>query len=330
MKITSIKLDSNTPGLYQGLVSTSTPSISWQCEGNEKEWMQYAYQIRIRYESGKFNTVEPVISANSNNIPWPDSPLKSGEEFEISVRVSDKKNATTFSDWSNPIKAQVGILAKDPWPAKFIAMEDQLKVEDQRPPETLFQKTFAISENIKSAKLFSTAAGVYEIEINGQKISDDFLKPGWTTYEKRILHQYYDVSDYIISGQNCIGGRVGAGWYSGHIGMDSINPGEMTSFNHFALGSVITFLHEIVAGISSLKPGYKEFKIRPQPGGGLKKCKLTHVFPYGEIVVEWEIIDNSFNLFVKVPLNTTAEMCCPMELKKWVLELTTLHVTSLI
>lgn len=221
MKITSIKLDSNTPGLYQGLVSTSTPSISWQFEGNEKEWMQYAYQIRIRYESGKeFNTVEPVISANSNNIPWPDSPLKSGEEFEISVRVSDKKNATTFSDWSNPIKAQVGILAKDPWPAKFIAMEDQLKVEDQRPPETLFQKTFAISENIKSAKLFSTAAGVYEIEINGQKISDDFLKPGWTTYEKRILHQYYDVSDYIISGQNCIGGRVGAGWYSGHIGMD--------------------------------------------------------------------------------------------------------------
>lgn len=87
----------------------------------------------------------------------------------------------------------------------------------------------------------------------------------------------------------------------------SINPGEMTSFNHYALGSVANFLHEITGGLSIVEPGYKKFKVHP----GLKFCKVRHESPYGEITVEWNIKGDVFQLGVNVPLNTLGLVVLP-------------------
>ena len=98
----------------------------------------------------------------------------------------------------------------------------------------------------------------------------------------------------------------------------SINPGEMTSFNHYALGSVVNWLHEYVSGISPLSPGWKEILVRPVPGGDLRHAKVSHHSPYGLIECEWKIEedDKTFVLQVTVPPNSRARIVLPGSEKK--------------
>ena len=67
----------------------------------------------------------------------------------------------------------------------------------------------------------------------------------------------------------------------------SINPGEMTSFNHYALGAVADWLHRVVAGLAPAEPGYRRILVRPVPGGGLTSAAARHETPYGEAAVAW-------------------------------------------
>lgn len=90
-----------------------------------------------------------------------------------------------------------------------------------------------------------------------------------------------------------------------------VNPGEMTSFNHYALGAVVDFLHRVVAGLSPAAPGYREVEIRPQPGGGLTSASARHVSPFGEIAVSWEIRDGWFTLDATLPADVTARIVLP-------------------
>jgi alpha-L-rhamnosidase len=61
----------------------------------------------------------------------------------------------------------------------------------------------------------------------------------------------------------------------------SINPGEMTSFNHYALGAVADWLHRTIAGLAPAEPGYRQLAIEPRPGGGLTHASARHRTPYG-------------------------------------------------
>lgn len=91
-----------------------------------------------------------------------------------------------------------------------------------------------------------------------------------------------------------------------------INPGQMTSFNHYALGSVANFLHSVVGGLSPLEPGWKKALIKPQPGGTLTSAKVTFDSPYGPYAVEWSLQGGS-KLHVKasVPPNASARVELP-------------------
>lgn len=93
----------------------------------------------------------------------------------------------------------------------------------------------------------------------------------------------------------------------------SINPGEMTSFNHYALGSVVNWLHEVVGGISPMEPGWRKIKVRPRPGGDLKWARVRHLGPYGIIEVEWWLEGDVFKMTVTVPPNSTALVIGPNE-----------------
>ena len=92
----------------------------------------------------------------------------------------------------------------------------------------------------------------------------------------------------------------------------SINPGEMTSFNHYALGSVVNWLHEYVGGISPLSPGWKDVLVRPIPGGGLKHAGVKHESPFGVIECAWQLnADGRFDLTLNVPPNSRAKVILP-------------------
>ncbi|KAL4794745.1 bacterial alpha-L-rhamnosidase-domain-containing protein [Aspergillus venezuelensis] len=95
----------------------------------------------------------------------------------------------------------------------------------------------------------------------------------------------------------------------------SINPGEMTSFNHYAFGSIINWLHSTVAGISPLSPGWKDIRVRPIPGGNLESAEAVYETSYGRLECKWQILPSKklFSLELLVPPNSRAFVTLPSQ-----------------
>ena len=91
----------------------------------------------------------------------------------------------------------------------------------------------------------------------------------------------------------------------------AINPGEMTSFNHYALGAVADWLHRTVAGLAPAAPGYRRLTIQPRPGGGLTSARARHKTPYGIAACGWQLANDVFTVDVVVPPNTSASVILP-------------------
>ncbi|PSK55436.1 hypothetical protein B9Z65_2825 [Elsinoe australis] len=95
-----------------------------------------------------------------------------------------------------------------------------------------------------------------------------------------------------------------------------INPGEMTSFNHYALGAVADWLHGTVGGISPLEPGWKVIKVRPVPGGNVTSAKVSFDGPYGLVACEWTWQNGKFDMTLQVPSNSSAQVTLPSEISR--------------
>jgi alpha-L-rhamnosidase len=86
-------------------------------------------------------------------------------------------------------------------------------------PSCYLRKSFEIPGEITRATVYAAARGVYELRLNGQRVGDRLLAPEWTSYHHRIQYQTYDVTTQLHQGQNAMGAIIGAGWYSGRIGL---------------------------------------------------------------------------------------------------------------
>jgi alpha-L-rhamnosidase len=91
----------------------------------------------------------------------------------------------------------------------------------------------------------------------------------------------------------------------------SINPGEMTSFNHYALGAVADWMHRVLAGLASLEPGYRTVLVAPQPIADLTWASTRHTSAYGEVAVRWERTGGRLLVDVTVPPNSQAVVRLP-------------------
>ncbi|MBW8730012.1 MAG: alpha-L-rhamnosidase, partial [Terrabacter sp.] len=91
----------------------------------------------------------------------------------------------------------------------------------------------------------------------------------------------------------------------------TINPGEMTSFNHYALGAVADWMHRTIGGIAPLDPGYSRVRVEPRPGGGLTWARAALDTPRGRIETSWSLEGNRFELEVTVPDGVTATVHVP-------------------
>lgn len=92
---------------------------------------------------------------------------------------------------------------------------------------------------------------------------------------------------------------------------ESINPGEMTSFNHYALGAVADWMHRVIGGIAPLEPGYQRILIAPQPGGGLDWADSQLITPNGIVKVRWTQAADGLELSATIPLGTSAVVRLP-------------------
>ncbi len=93
-------------------------------------------------------------------------------------------------------------------------------------------KTFSCNGNIRQARVYATAHGVYDLYINGQRVSDRRLAPETSCYEENLYYQTYDVGRYLISGENTVSAILADGWWIGRLGMagDSCNYGRRLGF----------------------------------------------------------------------------------------------------
>lgn len=85
-------------------------------------------------------------------------------------------------------------------------------------PVPYFRKGFVLDGDLAQAELRISAFGIYEAEINGNRVGDEIFAPGWTDYHKRVQYQTYDVRDLLRPGENVLGALLGDGWYCGHVG----------------------------------------------------------------------------------------------------------------
>jgi alpha-L-rhamnosidase len=91
----------------------------------------------------------------------------------------------------------------------------------------------------------------------------------------------------------------------------SINPGEMTSFNHYAFGAVADWMHQTIGGIAPATPGYRELRVAPIPGGGITWAECALRTPYGRAACRWELEGDELSLTLDVPPNSTATVVLP-------------------
>lgn len=189
-------------------LDTPSPRLSWRFKETEAEdWVQMGYEIQVKREQGE--EVYKVDSAQSVLVPWPSSPLSPREIVEVRVRAI----GATTTDWSS-ITLEASLLDSK-WSASMITGP----TEDASQPKHPFrlQKRFTLS-TVGRARLYATALGVYEVEINGGRVGDQLLTPGWTSYNYHLNYQTYDVGGYLQEGENVITAHVAEGWYAGRLG----------------------------------------------------------------------------------------------------------------
>jgi alpha-L-rhamnosidase len=91
----------------------------------------------------------------------------------------------------------------------------------------------------------------------------------------------------------------------------SVNPGSMTSFNHYAFGAIADWLYDTVAGIVPTDVGFRSVRVAPRPGGSLRHVAATHLTPYGPLSVSWRRDEEGLGLDVSVPVGVTATVDLP-------------------
>jgi len=96
--------------------------------------------------------------------------------------------------------------------------ENQVLELPAPPPLPYLRKAFVLKSPVRSARLYVTALGLYEVRLNGQRVGDHILAPDWTDYRKRVRYQVYDVTSLLQGGENALGALLGNGWFCGHIG----------------------------------------------------------------------------------------------------------------
>ncbi len=191
-------------------LEVARPRLFWQMNSDREGARQIAYRITADngWDSGR------IESAESTQIAYDGPALSSRQRVNWSVEVEDETGATTRS--ANAFW-EMGLLDPDDWQAEFIG-GDLIGGPHNPMPAPFLRRPFQVAQPIKRARLYATALGVYECEINGTKVGDDVLAPGWTDYNKRLDYQTYDVTAMLSQGENVWGAVVGDGWYCGHIG----------------------------------------------------------------------------------------------------------------
>lgn len=202
-------------------IDISQPRLSWQLTSDEQNVMQSAYEIRVATSEDALNSQNKLIwtsgkvdSDQSVNVVYEGPALSSMQRVYWKVRVWDQDGKATA--WSVPAYWETGILQSSEWKAEWITLPNEPENKTSLPVH-YYRKEFSSSKKIKSARIYATSYGLYELYLNGEKVGDQLFTPGWTSYKNRLQYQTYDVTG-MLEKSNSLGALLGDGWYRGFIG----------------------------------------------------------------------------------------------------------------
>ena len=196
-------------------IDAAQPRLSWIVDSSGRGQRQTAYQILVAgsaaglkkdlgdlWDSGK------VVSDQTTFVAYAGKALASRQTCFWKIRSWDKDGKV--SSWSKPAFWEMGILAPEDWRAQWITRTTN--INDL--PAPYFRRELALDGKIIKARAYVSGLGYYELHINGEKIGNHLLDPGYTRYDKRDLYLTYDVTSQLKRGNNALGVILGNGWFN--------------------------------------------------------------------------------------------------------------------
>ncbi len=193
---------------------------------------QLAYRIRADngWDTGRVDREDSVL------VEYRGPELRSGDRVAWQVKVWTDAGE---SEWSDPDVFELGPLAAADWSAEWITPAEAERPPAGRRPAMLLRGEFELPEAaVVRARLYATARGIYEVFVNGRRVGDAELTPGYTEYRDRLQVQTFDVTERLVPGRNAIGAILSDGWFRGQVGLPRA---------HDQWGSELGFLAQLCA-----------------------------------------------------------------------------------
>jgi alpha-L-rhamnosidase len=202
-------------------IDARRPRLSWQLQSAARGVMQSAYQIRVAFSERDLHSVSKLVwdsgrvqSDESAHREYGGPALESGRRYYWQVRVWGAGGKA--SDWSDAAWWEMGLLNAADWKAEWIEPDLPEDVK-QSNPAPMLRREFKLRGPVERARAWVTSHGVYEMHLNGRRVGDQVLTPGWTSYNKQLQYQTYDVTGLLKVGDNAVGVMLGDGWYRGNL-----------------------------------------------------------------------------------------------------------------
>ena len=201
-------------------IDVRKPRLSWELTSAEKGVVQTSFEVRVagsEAELGKGKVIwdsGAQASDASIQVEYRGPAVASGQIYYWQVRVAD--NHGHLSEWSKTARWEMGLLEAGDWKAKWIT-PNLAEVEKKSNPAPMLRREFSVNakKKVERARLYASAMGLYEMELNGKRVGEEYFTPGWTAYDFRYQYETYDVTRQLKSGANCLGAMLGDGWFRG-------------------------------------------------------------------------------------------------------------------
>ena len=220
-------------------IDAARPHLSWTLTAEGRAARQSAYQILVatgpealREGRGDLWDSGRVAGSGSSQVTYEGLEPAAGQRCWWTVRVWDGDG--DVSAWAEPAWWERG-LAQGDWRGQWIGLDDWNGLHMPRHPapgahrdpdaplaglipSPYLRTTLRLDGRVRRARIYATALGLYELHLNGARVGDRLLTPGWTDYDRRVQYQTYDVTALLREGDNALGAILAPGWYSGYVG----------------------------------------------------------------------------------------------------------------